>query len=189
MKTLKISPEQMARRVSRFDALQPMQQQNPGAIPPDALKAITAPRLCPVMAPKEEFGPWANPPIEGEEGFAMLIAECKPGEGPPLHAHHRTQEIFTVLKGAFKIAWGDHGEHEVILGLHDTMAVPPGCHRRFQNVSDETGLLQAIILGGRKDLNDITYDPAIGEMLSSRFGKGVLDEMAKIGLTFDSETD
>lgn len=63
MKTLKISPEHMARRASRFDALQPMQQQNPGAIPPDALKAITSQRLCPVMAPKEEFGPWANPPI------------------------------------------------------------------------------------------------------------------------------
>lgn len=118
----------------------------------------------------------------------MLSAECKPGEGPPLQAHHRTQEIFTVLKGAFKITWVDHGEHEVILGLHDTMAGLPGCHRRFQNVSDETSLLQAIILGGRKDLNDITYDTAIGEMLSSRFGEGVLDEMAKIGLTFDSET-
>jgi len=62
MKTVKISPDQMARRVARFDRLEPMQQQNPAAIPPDALKAITAPRLCPVMAPKEEFGPWAKRP-------------------------------------------------------------------------------------------------------------------------------
>ena len=190
MKIVEISPELMATRVSRFAALQPMQQQKPDALPPEAIEAITAPKLYPVLSPKEDNGPWASPPIELEEGIAMLIAECQPGEGPPLHAHHRTHEIFTVLKGAFKITWGNTGEHEVILGLHDTIAVPMGCHRRFQNVSDEVGLLQAVILckDGGKDFDDISYPPETGAMLAAKFGPGVLDEMAKIGITFDSET-
>ena len=191
MKIGEISPAQMERRISRFSKLVPMQQQKPDSLPPEAMEAITAPKLYPVLSPKEDNGPWANPPIEIDEGIAMLIAECQPGEGPPLHAHHRTHEIFTVLKGAFKIAWGNEGEHEVILGLHDTIAVPMGCHRRFQNVSDEVGLLQAIILceGGGDDFSDISYPPETGEMLASKYGPGVLDEMAKIGITFDSETD
>ena len=188
MKTIEISPATMQARVARFDHLTPLQQQKPDSLPPAALRAITAPQLYAVMAPPEERGPWADPPIAGDEGFAMLVAECQPGEGPPLHAHHKTHEIFTVLKGAFKIEWGDHGEHMVELGLYDTIAVPMGCHRRFENISDELGYLQAIILGGAKDMNDITYPPHIGEQLASEYGPGVLDELAEIGITFDSET-
>lgn len=191
MKTVKVTPEEMVARISRFDALVPMQQQNPESLPPEAIEAITAPRLYPVMSPKEDNGPWADPPIEINEGISMLVAECQPGEGPPLHAHHRTHEIFTVLKGAFKIAWGDNGEDEITLGLYDTIAVPPGCHRRFENVSDELGYLQAVILciGGGDDFNDITYPPEIGANLADKYGPQVLDEMAKIGITFDSETE
>lgn len=191
MKIVQVTPEQMDTRVSRFAALVPMQQQKPDALPPEAIEAITAPKLYPVLSPREDNGPWANPPIEINEGIAMLVAECQPGEGPPLHAHHDTHEIFTVLKGAFKIAWGNEGEHEVELGLYDTIAVPMGCHRRFQNVSDEVGYLQAIILckDGGKDFNDITYPPETGAALAARYGPQVLDEMAKIGITFDSETD
>ena len=191
MKIVEVSREGMEARVSRFDTLVPMQQQKPEALPPEAIEAITAPRLYPVLSPKEDNGPWANPPIEIDEGVAMLIAECQPGEGPPLHAHHNTHEIFTVLKGAFKIAWGNEGEQEVVLGLYDTIAVPMGCHRRFENVSDEVGFLQAIILckDGGDDFSDITYPPETGEALAAKYGPQVLDEMAKIGITFDSETE
>ena len=90
MKIVEIDTEHMESRVSRFNALQPMQQQKPDALPPEAIEVITAPRLYPVLSPKEENGPWANPPIEINEGIAMLVAECQPGEGPPLHAHHNT---------------------------------------------------------------------------------------------------
>ena len=33
MKTIKITPDQMAQRISRFDALTPLQQQNPDTLP------------------------------------------------------------------------------------------------------------------------------------------------------------
>ena len=52
-------------------------------------------------------------------GGICAPAECQPGEGPPLHAHHRTHEIFTVLKGAFRIAWGGYSVHPAPVG-------PPG---------------------------------------------------------------
>jgi len=66
-----------------------------------------------------------------------------------------------------------------------------GCHRRFENVSDEVGYLQAIILckDGGDDFSDITYPPETGDALAAKFGAQVLDEMAKIGITFDSETE
>jgi len=78
-----------------------------------------------------------------------------------------------------------------VLGLYDTIAVPMGCHRRFENVSDEVGLLQAIILckDGGDDFNDITYSPETGAALAEQYGPQVLEEMAKIGITFDSEVD
>jgi hypothetical protein len=51
MKTVTVTPEEMVERISRFDALVPMQQQNPDTLPPEAIEAITAPRLYPVMSP------------------------------------------------------------------------------------------------------------------------------------------
>ena len=54
MKIVEVSREGMEARVSRFDTLVPMQQQKPEALPPEAIEAITAPRLYPVLSPKED---------------------------------------------------------------------------------------------------------------------------------------
>ena len=51
--------------------------------------------------------------------------------------------------------------------------------------------MQAIILciGDGDDFSDITHPPEIGASLADKYGPPVLDEMAKIGITFDSETE
>ena len=51
--------------------------------------------------------------------------------------------------------------------------VPLGVTRAFRNVSDETGLLHVIILGG--DQNDVGYTKAVGEQVAEKFGPQVRD--------------
>ena len=96
-------------------------------------------------------------------GRSQFGEPCEPGVGPPLHAHLLTHEIFFVAKGRFRVEWGDDAEHCVELDLFDTLCIPPGCHRRFENVSDEKGFLFAIATGHEKVIQDAASAPSVRE--------------------------
>jgi len=185
MKTIDISPEQMESCIARFQDLEPIPAMKNDKVPLEARDLIFARRLLPVISAKGGEGPFGPAPIVGADGYTMTIAACPPNQGPGLHAHHKTYEIFTCLKGAFKIQWGDDGQHETILNQFDTISVPPGVNRCFTNISDEEGYLQVLITGGIHDLNDIAFPPSVAEKLDQT-GPGVLDEMKKVGLRFDA---
>ena len=128
-------------------------------------------------------------PIPGPKDFAVVIAECEPHNGPGLHSHATIIETFTCIKGRFRIEWGDQGEHSIELGLFDTISVPPGVMRRFENISDETGLIYGILQGGERGLGDVEYAPSIGEEIREKFGEDILNELTQVGYSFDAGLD
>lgn len=185
-----LSPEMMEARVSRFNKLQTYQTQNFEAhgIPPAAVEKITARRVYPVMAPADYQGRSAGAPVKGPRGLIVTIAECEPGNGPGLHRHLNTVENFMCLSGRFEIAWGDNGEHALILEPLDMISVPRGQNRSFRNVSGETGRLLVMIVPETDEQTDpVAYAPSIAKEIESQYGKAVLQSIEKIGFKFEDE--
>ncbi len=69
----------------------------------------------------------------------VSVAECEPGNGPGLHRHLNSVENFFCLSGRFEIAWGDQGEHTLVLEPLDMISVPRGENRSFRNISNGFG--------------------------------------------------
>lgn len=73
------------------------------------------------------------------------------------------------------------------VGVHqwDTFSAPPGVCRAFRNIADTESKMLTAISGGVHDRDDISLPPSIGAAIDA-YGPGVLDEVKKIGLTFDA---
>ena len=189
MSTQTLSPEKMEARVARFKKLQSYQTQNLATqgIPPGAMEKITARKVFPVMAPADYQGRSAGAPVKGPRGLIVSIAECEPGNGPGLHRHLNTVENFMCLSGRFEIAWGDRGEHSLVLDPLDMISVPRGENRRFRNVSNETGrLLVMIVPETDLQVDPISYAPSLAREIETEYGKGALEGLQKIGFKFEA---
>jgi mannose-6-phosphate isomerase-like protein (cupin superfamily) len=188
--TKSLSPEAMETRVARFNKLQTYQQQNFAAhgIPPGAVEKITARRVYPVMAPVDYQGRSAGAPVKGPRGLIVSIAECEPGNGPGLHRHLNTVENFMCLSGRFEIAWGERGEHSLILDPLDMISVPRGENRSFRNISSEPGRLLVMIVPETNEQTDpISYAPSLAWEIEHEYGKTALDGLRKVGFKFEDE--
>jgi mannose-6-phosphate isomerase-like protein (cupin superfamily) len=183
-----LNPQQMEARVARFKKLESYQSQNHAkeGIPPGAMEKITARKVFPVMAPADYQGRSAGAPVKGPRGLIVTIAECEAGNGPGLHRHLNTVENFMCLSGRFEIAWGDDGEHSLVLEPLDMISVPRGENRRFRNVSNETGrLLVMIVPETDQQVDPVAYDPSIAREIESQYGKSALEGLQKIGFKFE----
>lgn len=190
MKTVDISPQDMERYIARFADLKANKARTAGNIPPQAREMMTARATKTVIAHEgAKDTPWGDGPIPGPPSFAVVIAECEPGNGPGLHSHQRSTETFTCIKSRFRISWGDEGQYSTELGLFDTISVPPGVMRRFENIGEETGLLYVILQGGESGLRDVEFAPSMAEELAERFGDGVLQELKSVGYSFRAGLD
>jgi len=190
MSTKSLTSEQMEARVARFKKLQTYQRQNFQAhnIPSGAVEKVTARRVYPVMAPAEYEGRSAGAPVKGPRGLIVSIAECEPGNGPGLHRHLNTVENFFCLSGRFEIAWGDQGEHTLVLDPLDMISVPRGENRSFRNISNEPGrLLVMIVPETDKQIDPISYAPSLAKEIETEYGKTALDGLQKIGFVFEDE--
>jgi mannose-6-phosphate isomerase-like protein (cupin superfamily) len=189
MSTQTLSPEKMeATRVARFKKLQSYQTQNQATqgIPSGAMEKITARRVFPIMAPADYQGRSAGAPVKGPRGLILTIAECEAGNGPGLHRHLNTVENFFCLSGRFEIAWGDNGEHSVVLEPLDMISVPRGENRRFRNVSNETGrLLVMIVPETEQQVDPVLFAPTLAKEIETEYGKAALEGMQKIGFKFE----
>ncbi len=185
MKTIKLSQTEMARRISRFEDLEPLPVQRDSEIPQAAKDMVYARKLLSVIGLEstEETPINVDAPITGAAGMTMTLAVCPPGQGPSLHAHLQTYETFTVLKGRFEITWNDEGDERAVLEQFDTISVPPRVNRAFRNIGDEEGVLQVIITGGVHDMNDIDVAPAVGERLEA-IKPGLRQSFETKGITF-----
>ncbi|MBT5571030.1 MAG: cupin domain-containing protein [Alphaproteobacteria bacterium] len=183
MRTTTPTPEEMERYIARFEDLPANKDRTAGKIPPEAREMMTARATRTVIATASEDTPWGNGVIAGPENFTVVIAECDAGNGPGLHSHAHATETFTCLQGQFRIEWGDKGEHSIELNKFDTIAVPPKIMRRFENTSDETGLLHVTLQGPPRD---VEFAPSVGEDLRERFGEEVVNELLGLGYTFNA---
>ena len=190
MTTTTLSPQAMESRVARFGKLQTYQQQNLAAhgIPPGAVEKITARRVYPVMAPADYQGRSAGAPVKGPRGLIVSIAECEPGNGPGLHRHLNTVENFMCLSSRFEIAWGDRGEHTLVLDPLDMISVPRGENRSFRNVGTETGRLLVMIVPETAEQADpVAYAPSLAKEIATQYGGAALEGLQKIGFKFEDE--
>src|ERR1700751_6057704 len=179
-----LTAKAMEARVARFNKLQTYQRQNFEAhgIPAGAVEKITARRVYPVMAPADYEGRSAGAPVKGPRGLIVSIAECEPGNGPGLHRHLNTVENFLCLSGRFEIAWGDRGEHALVLEPLDMISVPRGENRSFRNIANETGrLLVMIVREANEQADPISYAPSLAKEIADEYGTSALEGLQKIG--------
>jgi uncharacterized RmlC-like cupin family protein len=186
-----LTPEEMDFRVARFEKLETYQRQNfeTHNIPPGAVEKVAARRVYPVMAPPDYQGRSAGAPVKGPRGLIVSIAECEPGNGPGLHRHLNTVENFLCLSGRFEIAWGDQGEHTLVLEPLDLVSVPVGENRSFRNISNELGrLLVMIVPQTDEQVDPVLFAPSLAKEIENDYGKGAVEGLQKIGFKFEEPT-
>ena len=188
MKTIVVTPDEMAKRTARFASLKPYSQQSNAShgIPVEAIERVSARRVYPVMAPSGYTGRSAQAPVHAGKRMVLSIPESPPGDGAGLHVHARTTENFLCLSGRFEISWGDKGAQSVELGPLDFISMPKGVYRAFKNVGPETGRLLAIIeCDDDRDAADPVYHaPVTHERVEREFGREVVEKMATLGFDF-----
>ena len=194
MKSVKVTRDQMLRRMARFNELKSYQyqQEAANAIPVEVMEKIAAHRVYPVMCPETYSGRSAQAPIKGAPGIVLSIAECPPGDGPAMHIHEQTIENFFCLSGRFEIAWGDPGKEEsVVLEPLDFISVPPGVPRKFTNIhATETGRLFVIIHVQTAEQGDrIGYQPELRAEIERKHGRKTVAALDRIGIRFDAGVD
>ena len=186
MKAVQMTKDEVAQRSARFDQLQAMSTLKDNPIVSQAARDIfLARKIMPILLEQTQNAFGSVAAIYGAAGLTMNISVCPPGQGPGLHAHHQTFETFFVLDGSFEFSVNDDGDEKVVLNRWDTLSVPPGVCRGFRNIADQDSTLLTVITGGVHDRNDISLPPSMGKRIDAH-GPGVLDEVKKIGLTFDA---
>ena len=186
MKTVQMTAADLASRTARFDKLQAMSTLKDNPVVPEAARDIfLARKIMPIVLEQTQNAFGSIAAIFGAAGLTMNISVCPPGQGPGLHAHHKTFETFFVLDGSFEFSVNDDGGEKVVLKQWDTLSVPPGVCRGFRNIADRDSTLLTVITGGVHDRNDISLPPSIGARIDA-YGPGVLDEVKKIGISFDA---
>jgi mannose-6-phosphate isomerase-like protein (cupin superfamily) len=68
------------------------------------------------------------------EAFMVVL---QPGEAPPLHIHHDTEQVFYVLEGSGELQTGVDAGQRFPLGAGDLLRIPPGTHHRVLCKGDE----------------------------------------------------
>jgi quercetin dioxygenase-like cupin family protein len=186
MKTVQMSKNEIAGRTARFDKLQAMSTLKDNPVVSQAARDIfLARKIMPIVLEQTQNAFGSVAAIYGAAGLTMNISVCPPGQGPGLHAHHKTFETFFVLEGSFEFYVNDDAGEKVVLNKWDTLSVPPGVCRGFRNIADTDSTLMTVITGGVHDRNDISLPPSMGKAIDAH-GPGVLDEVKKIGITFDA---
>ncbi len=189
MKTIKVTPEEMGRRIARFNTMEPYQQQleRTNGIPAAVLEKLAAHNVFPILVPAGYKGRSANAPLKGAPGLIVALAACPPGDGPALHCHETTIENFFVVNGRFRVKWGDAGEDSIVMEQHDFLSVPPGVCRTFINISDQPGMMLAMIqVPTAEQADPSAFPPAVADEVRAEFGADVFAKLEQVGLRFDA---
>ena len=88
---------------------------------------------------------------------SVLIAEFKPGEGPPPHLHRDTDEYFFVLEGTISLVVD--GKESTVASGH-LILTPRGTTHSFKNIGTSTARLLEWTVPGRSE----PYFRAVYEM-------------------------
>ena len=190
MKTITVTPAEMATKIARFAEIEPQGEQfaKKLGIPLGAYQKMTAEEMKLLLSSPELGGPFASQPaISDDQNMIVAIVKCSPGQGPYLHAHYNTYENFICLSGRFAIRWGDEGEFETFLDPYDVIAVPKGVVRTFENASDDVAYLMGFIRGDKpEDFHDVAMTPAAAADITEKYGAEAKAKIEQIGWRFDA---
>ncbi len=104
---------------------------DPAAATPSLAPRIARPEQAETIRP---FGIDMRVLLDSEAtggAFSALVAEIKPGEGPPPHRHHDREEYFYIVDGSFRLSVS--GREETV-GPGTLVFVPRGTVHAFTNI-------------------------------------------------------
>jgi mannose-6-phosphate isomerase-like protein (cupin superfamily) len=80
-----------------------------------------------------------------------FITVMEPGEAPPLHVHHDTEQVFFVLSGQGRLITGEDEQDQGPIVPGDLVRIPPGTWHKVPCVGDEAlrYLVVDVFPGGR----------------------------------------
>src|SRR6187431_468187 len=154
-----LSRDEMMKRVARFKDLNGFDGGLPDSKMPGSIRT-----LFNVIGfqPPEGHGENATSPVGDDaaklaaikisEGFNLGYCKAKPGNGPMMH-NHDTNETFIPMTGTWRCSWeNEKGEVDFVdAGPMDVVSFPPGCARRFENITkgdpNEDAILMFVIGG------------------------------------------
>lgn len=82
---------------------------------------------------------------QSDGALAVWEEEVPPGAGPPLHVHHREQELFVVIDGRVRFR---HEDEIVELGAGGVVLIPKGARHTFKNVGDGVARVMVTLTPG-----------------------------------------
>lgn len=109
--------------------------------------------------------------------FSAIVAELKPGEGPPPHLHRDREEYFYVLEGSFRMAVDGQ---EATIGPGTLVFTPRGTVHSFSNIGATIGRLLEWTIPGSNE----PYFRAVHEMGERGFD---LERLGEINRQFATE--
>lgn len=138
-----LSKAEMAKRVARFSRLKGSDGGLPDSHHPSAERILY--NVIGFQPPAHEGGALQSPvgakaarmaAIPISEGFNLGFCRALPGKGPMMH-NHDTNETFVCISGRWRASWEQpNGKVDYFdLDPLDVISFPPGCIRRFENIS------------------------------------------------------
>ena len=85
---------------------------------------------------------------EAGGSFSHWIEDVPADAGPPMHVHHREQELFRILSGQFRF-WCAGEVQDLTNG--DTVLIPAGAPHTFKNIGSTEGQLLITLTPGDGD--------------------------------------
>ena len=161
------SRAEMLKRVARFADLQGFSDGLQDSALPECRKTVynvlgfQAPEAAGVGGVNSPVGQnaSANAAIKISEGFNLGFVKTRPGKGVAMH-NHDTNETFVVISGRWRIEWNEGKDLESIAaGPLDTISIPAGCARRFENITHdepEGEHMLLFVVGGDQPQNEFT---------------------------------
>ena len=153
-----VSPEALAARLVRFEDLRPcttafIDARTPGS---DRKENFT------IIGPGVAENPDQHVHISIPHGFNIGGARQPPHCVNSQHSH-ATAEVFVVHSGTWAFRLGERGtDAEIIIRPGDTISIPTGVFRGFENVGADTGFLFSVL--GGDDPGHVTWAPDVFAM-------------------------
>jgi mannose-6-phosphate isomerase-like protein (cupin superfamily) len=159
--------EEMLKRVARFADLKGFSDGLQDSGVPECEKTVfnvigfQMPEQAGVGGVNSPVGKTAseNAAIRISEGFNLGFVKTRPGKGVLMH-NHDTNETFVVMSGKWRVEWNEGKDLESLeIGPLDTISFPPGCARRFENITPGAPDAEHVLLfvvGGDAPQNDFT---------------------------------
>lgn len=183
--TIRVTREQMSKRVARFSEIEGFDGGLPDSRHPSAIRKLY--NIIGFQPPTKSDGTVVVSPVGDQaaerahikisEGFNLGFCEAAPGKGPMMH-NHDTNETFMPLTGKWRCSWEVDGRVEAFdLDKFDVISFPAGVQRRFENVSfdepEQTHWLLFVIGGDapEAEFSPEAHDKLIAEGYMSAEGQ------------------